>query len=78
MFTISLHSEPDGPWQAGFAAAEAVLLEAGGRPHWGKLRGIGDDAVAALYPRLDEFRALRRAVDPAGRMLNDHLRGLFA
>jgi FAD/FMN-containing dehydrogenase len=76
--TISLHSEPDAAWQAGFAAAEQVLLEAGGRPHWGKLRGIGDDAVAVLYPRLDEFRGLRRSLDPAGRFLNDHLRGLFA
>jgi FAD/FMN-containing dehydrogenase len=78
VFTISLHSEPGAAWQAGFAAAEEVLLAAGGRPHWGKLRAISDEESAALYPRLDEFRALRRTVDPAGRMLNDHLRGLFA
>jgi FAD/FMN-containing dehydrogenase len=76
--TISLHSEPDAAWQAGFAAAEEVLLGAGGRPHWGKLRGIGDDELAARYPRLGEFRELRRALDPGGRFLNDHLRGLFA
>jgi FAD/FMN-containing dehydrogenase len=78
VFTISLHSEPGEAWQAGFAAAEAILLAAGGRPHWGKLRAVGDDELAARYPRLDEFRALRRAVDPAGRLLNDHLRDLFA
>jgi FAD/FMN-containing dehydrogenase len=78
VFTISLHSEPGAAWQAGFAAAEEVLLAAGGRPHWGKLRAISDEESAALYPRIDEFRALRRTVDPAGRMLNDHLRGLFA
>jgi FAD/FMN-containing dehydrogenase len=78
VFTISLHSEPEAAWQAGFAAAEELLLAAGGRPHWGKLRAISDEATADLYPRLDQFRALRRTVDPAGRMLNEHLRGLFA
>lgn len=76
--TLSLHAEPGDPWQRGFAAAERLLLEAGGRPHWGKLRAIGDEEVAGLYPRLEEFRALRRDVDPAGRFLNGHLRGLFA
>ena len=53
VFTVSLHSEPEGPWQAGFAAAEAVLLEAGGRPHWGKLR---------------DGRGAGRAVPAAGRV----------
>ncbi len=78
VFTISLHSEPGADWQAGFAAAEAVLRGAGGRPHWGKLRGLADEETAGLYPRLEEFRTLRRSLDPAGRCLNDHLRGLFS
>ena len=30
--TLSLHAAPDDEWQPGFAAAEALLLEAGGRP----------------------------------------------
>jgi FAD/FMN-containing dehydrogenase len=75
--TLSLHAAPGDAWEPGFAAAEGILLDAGGRPHWGKLRGIGDDALAALYPRLDEVRARRREVDPQGRLLNDHLRALF-
>jgi hypothetical protein len=75
--TLSLHAAPDDEWQPGFAAAEALLLEAGGRPHWGKLRGIGDERLAGLYPRLDEFRARRREIDPQGRLLNDYLRPLF-
>ena len=77
MVTISLHSEPGAAWQAGFQAAEAVLRDAGGRPHWGKLRALSDEETAGLYPRLAEFRALRRSLDPAGRFVNDHLRGLF-
>ena len=74
--TISLHATPGDAWQPGFAAAERLLLDAGGRPHWGKLRGIGDDDLAALYLRLDEFRTRRREVDPAGRLLNAYLRPL--
>jgi FAD/FMN-containing dehydrogenase len=74
--TISLHAVPDDAWQPGFAAAERLLVEAGGRPHWGKLRGIDDEQLAALYPRIEEFRARRREADPAGRLLNDYLRPL--
>ena len=76
--TISLHAAPGDAWQPGFAAAEALLLETGGRPHWGKLRGIGDDRLAGLYPRLEEFRARRRELDPSGRLLNDYLRPAFS
>jgi FAD/FMN-containing dehydrogenase len=75
--TISLHAAPADPWQPGFAAAERLLLDAGGRPHWGKLRQIGDDELAGLYPRIDDFRARRRELDPAGRFLNAYLRPLF-
>ncbi len=75
--TLSLHSAPGDAWRPGFAAAEALLLEAGGRPHWGKLRGIADERLAALYPRLEGFRRRRRELDPSGRLLNDYLRPLF-
>ncbi len=50
--TISLHASPGDPWQPGFAAAERLLVDAGGRPHWGKLTQLGSEELAALYPRL--------------------------
>ncbi len=75
--TISLHAAPADAWQPGFAAAERLCRAAGGRPHWGKLRAIGDEELASLYPRIDEVRAARRLVDPAGRFLNAYLRPLF-
>jgi FAD/FMN-containing dehydrogenase len=34
--------------------------------------------MPALYPRFEDFRSIRRRLDPEGRFLNDHLRNLFA
>ena len=56
---------------------EPVLREAGGRPHWGKLHSLGAKELAGLYPMWAEARAVRRAADPQGRMLNPFLRKLF-
>lgn len=72
--TISLHAPPADEWQPGFAAAERLLVEAGGRPHWGKLTQLSPGELASRYPRLDEFRSRRDEVDPAGRFMNDYLR----
>ncbi len=56
---------------------EPVLREAGGRPHWGKLHSLGRAELAALYPMFAEADAVRRAVDPQGRMVNPHLARVF-
>ena len=56
---------------------DAILRGFGARPHWGKLHFLDTDDVTALYPRADDFRALRRKLDPQGRFLNDHLRMLL-
>ncbi len=49
----------------------------GGRPHWGKLNTLGREDFRKLYPRWDDFAAVRRELDPQGRFLNDYLRKLF-
>ncbi|MBD8078542.1 FAD-binding protein [Cellulosimicrobium arenosum] len=51
---------------------ESALAPLGARPHWGKLSHAVTDraalrAVAARYPRFDDFRALAERYDPAGR-----------
>ena len=60
-----------------FRATEPVLRRHRGRPHWGKLHSLDADELRELYPRFDDFLALRRELDPRGRLLNDHLRHLF-
>jgi xylitol oxidase len=43
---------------------EERLLPLGGRPHWGKVYAANAAAVAPLYPRFDDFRALAEKYDP--------------
>jgi hypothetical protein len=46
----------------------------GARPHWGKLCPLQTDEIAAVYPRLPEFRAHCASVDPAQVFVNDFAR----
>ncbi len=52
---------------------ERALLPLGARPHWGKCFVAGAEQLAPLYPRLDDFRALRDRVDPDGTFGNAFL-----
>ena len=54
-------------------AIEAELVPLGARPHWGKVSGMAPQAVRARYPRWDDFRALARSLDPAGKFRNDFM-----
>ncbi len=71
--TISVHQAAELPWDAFFRDAEVIFLASGGRPHWGKLHCLDAAGIARRYPALDAFRAVRRALDPAGAFVNDHL-----
>jgi FAD/FMN-containing dehydrogenase len=75
--TLSLHQGADLPWREFFADCEPIFWGVQGRPHWGKLHSLGAKALRVLYPRWEEFHAVRREIDPRGRFLNDHLRELF-
>jgi xylitol oxidase len=59
------------------AAIEERLVPLGARPHWGKLSGMAPGAVRARYPRWDDFRALARSLDPAGKFRNDFMDAYF-
>ncbi|WP_309621416.1 D-arabinono-1,4-lactone oxidase [Novosphingobium sp.] len=60
-----------------FTLIEPLFREAGGRPHWGKLHSLGARELKALYPMFAEADAVRRAVDPMGRMVNPFLKKIF-
>ena len=60
-----------------FNTVEPIFWKYGGRPHWGKMHSLGRAELEALYPRFNDFCALRETLDPEGRLLNDHLRKLF-
>jgi FAD-linked oxidoreductase len=56
-----------------FAAVEAILLEHGGRPHWGKMHTLDAASLRTLYPRFDDFLAVRDRLDPRRLFSNPYL-----
>ncbi|MBF4512456.1 FAD-binding protein [Plantibacter sp. VKM Ac-2885] len=53
-----------------FRAVEAIMIELGGRPHWGKRHGRDASSLRGVYPRFDEFVRLRDRLDP-GRLFGN-------
>ena len=49
------------------------MREHEGRPHWGKLHGLGADRLRELYPRFDDFARVRGEADPQRLFGNDYL-----
>jgi L-gulono-1,4-lactone dehydrogenase len=57
-----------------FEGVEAIMRGFGGRPHWGKMHFQDANSLAAVYPRFDDFRAVRERLDPERVFTNDYLR----
>lgn len=70
---LAAHQFVGMPYEAWFAAVAEVCGEVGGRPHWGKMHGLDASALRDRYPRFDDFRRVRDAVDPEGRFRNAYL-----
>ncbi|MCE9522808.1 MAG: FAD-binding protein [Alphaproteobacteria bacterium] len=75
--TISVHQYHKQSYDELFGAAEAIFKRYGGRPHWGKLHTLKAAELSRLYPRFDDYCALRKRLDPQGKFLNAHLAGIF-
>jgi len=61
---ISLHQNASLPYQDYFDDIESILRAHDGRPHWGKKHSLHGAALAALYPRWNDFVTLRQQLDP--------------
>ncbi|KOG90409.1 FAD-linked oxidoreductase, partial [Streptomyces varsoviensis] len=60
---LAMHQYRGTSHHAYFSAAEQIMTAHGGRPHWGKLHSRDAGYLAGVYPRFDEFRALRDRLD---------------
>jgi FAD/FMN-containing dehydrogenase len=62
-------------WDSLFAydLAEAVE-DCGGRCHWGKYVALDPAHLCGQYPRLEEFRQVKRELDPDGLFANAYTR----
>lgn len=70
---VAIHQFIGMPYREYFAAFESIVRAVGGRPHWGKMHTLDAAALRELYPRFDDFLAVRAEVDPAGRFTNPYL-----
>ncbi|HEX4293128.1 MAG TPA: D-arabinono-1,4-lactone oxidase [Rhizomicrobium sp.] len=75
--TIAVHQYHRVDTTRLFGACEAIFRSYQGRPHWGKRHTRTANELGDLYPKFEEFRAVRRRLDPKGKFLNDHLRAMF-
>ncbi|SDJ56638.1 L-gulonolactone oxidase [Paraburkholderia steynii] len=74
---ISAHQYRGMPFAQYFDGVQAICLNHGGRPHWGKVHSLTAKDFAKIYPRWDDFLSLRERMDPRGRFLTPYLRSLF-
>ncbi|HSF27289.1 MAG TPA: D-arabinono-1,4-lactone oxidase [Actinomycetes bacterium] len=70
---VAVHQALGMPRERWFADVAALALAAGGRPHWGKLHPLDAARLCALYPRFDDFVAVRDRLDPRGMFANAYL-----
>ena len=75
---ISVSGKPGTDYWDYLRPCDTHLYGRNGRPHWGKLHFMTADRLAERFPRYEDFKTLRRQLDPDGMFLNDHLRPLFA
>jgi FAD/FMN-containing dehydrogenase len=62
---LILMIETEGGYEL-LAAHEEALSALGGRPHWGQVNWLTEETVRALYPRYDDWQAVRARFDPEG------------
>lgn len=68
------HREEAGPY---LLMVQRVLEPFAARPHWGKRHWLSRKELTSLYPRFEDFRTVREAVDPDGVLLTGYLRHLL-
>jgi L-gulono-1,4-lactone dehydrogenase len=70
---VAVHQYARRDHESYFRAVEAIGIDVGGRPHWGKLHFRAAAALRDSYPRLDDFASVRDKLDPDRRFGNDYL-----
>ena len=75
--SIAIHSDADEDHERYFNAIEPLFVEAGGRPHWGKMHSLTYKELSGLYPDFDRFCTLREELDPTGKFLSPAMARLF-
>jgi L-gulonolactone oxidase len=70
---VAVHQFTGNQYEPYFRAVEAVCQPLGGRPHWGKLHYRSADDLRPVYPKFDDFAAVRNRLDPSRVFANEYL-----
>ncbi len=64
---LAVHLSTGTEFEPYFRGVEAIMDGLGGRPHWGKFHFQTERVLSTRYPEWEQFRAVRRRLDPDGR-----------
>lgn len=65
-------------WKELLSDFETLAKKYNGRPHWGKEFNTDKNYLQSVYPKLNEFNALRHQFDPKGKFANDFISKIFS
>lgn len=74
---IAVHMYKGIEFEPYFRSVAEIMASYAGRPHWGKMHWLDDEALESLYPRWGDFIASRRELDPDGVFENSYVRQVF-
>ncbi|WP_166385868.1 MULTISPECIES: D-arabinono-1,4-lactone oxidase [unclassified Polaribacter] len=60
-----------------FRSIEKIFLKYGGKPHWAKRFAAKDAELSKVYTKWEDFKFLRRELDPTNKFLNPFLSEIF-
>ena len=60
-----------------FKSIEKIFLKYGGKPHWGKRFVAKDTTLSKIYDKWEDFKVLRKGLDPTNKFLNPYLSKLL-
>jgi sugar-1,4-lactone oxidase-like protein len=73
-----LYGNKNQYWSKYLTFFEELMLQYGGRPHWGKEFSIPAETIALQYPKWEDFLKLRQKLDPENLFSNKLTSFLFA
>lgn len=76
MGCVSRNAAKADTYQA-FKSIEKIFLKHGGKPHWAKRFIAKDSELSKVYEKWEDFKLLRRKMDPTNKFLNPYLTKIF-
>ena len=70
---VAVHQFRGIDWSGYFGEVEKLLIDLGGRPHWGKRHTQTSATLSTMYPDWERFATVRRRLDPDGLFANAYV-----